>query len=157
MAKDSFKGISVSLCKRCYNRHKNGSKYFEQRVLWSTEFCLSPVSASLNSFLTESVFSLAQKLILCWVTYRITMQKTAADDKSLDVFILCYCCDIQYVISWIWYQRVRDHSTCTDSPKALSHSSVSAWELEVLPQHQQQLHHKHYKSYTNLWEKATLN
>lgn len=63
----------------------------------------SPVSALLYSFLTVSVLSLAQKLILCRVRHRIIMQKTAADDKSLNIFISCYYCDIQWVISWVWH------------------------------------------------------
>lgn len=35
---------------------------------------------------------------------------------------------------------IRDHSTCTDPPEELPYSPVSAWELEALPQHQQQVH-----------------
>lgn len=48
----------------------------------------------------------------------------------------------------------RAYNTCTDSPEDPPHSPISAWELEALPQHQQQLHPKHSdNSYTDLWDK----
>lgn len=59
----------------------------KDRILFKSSFRLT--------FLSVSVFSLAQKLILCRARYRIIMQKTAAAEKSLNIFISCYCCDIQ--------------------------------------------------------------